>query len=199
MTRVKAWKSSRSVMLSMLTTEPSGEKRRAVRLPKPMGLILEEMEGSEPGVYIVDYATDGAAAKMAGKGADFCIGDRLVAIQSEPCADWTFEQVMDYIISQTADEIELTLEQPSDRVVVRFAHNGIQVLASPGDVLGFVCNQAKAKIPYKCQEGACGTCEQIMVATKDGEASPPQYVRPCVARVPEGADTLDILPSDRMC
>lgn len=50
--------------------------------------------------------------------------------------------------------------------------------------ISLVCNAARVKVPYNCQNGECGTCTVKMNGKK---------VRACVAKVPSGKCAIQTL------
>jgi len=57
-------------------------------------------------------------------------------------------------------------------------------VASPGDPIRFVANQAGQFILYGCGKGECGTCEAMCNG---------KWIRPCVATVPKDAQDMIIM------
>jgi ferredoxin len=167
----------------------------SVTLTKPMGLILEEAQDEE-GVKIVSMG--GAAAKASQQGnVDLCVGDTLVKVGTKPCADWTFDEIMEAIIEES-DPVTLTLRRPNDAIPVTFLENGVCIAAKPGMSIGALGFMAKAKITYSCRNGGCGTCEHIMVICgADGKTLERRLVRPCVGKVPKGLQNITIIPPER--
>lgn len=47
-----------------------------------------------------------------------------------------------------------------------------------------VCNAARVKVPYNCQNGECGTCTVKMNGRK---------IRACVSKVPSGKCSIETL------
>jgi aerobic-type carbon monoxide dehydrogenase small subunit (CoxS/CutS family) len=50
--------------------------------------------------------------------------------------------------------------------------------------LSQVCNSARVKVPYNCQNGECGTCTVLMNGKK---------IRACVSKVPAGKCAIQTL------
>lgn len=166
-----------------------------VTLPKPMGIILEEVDESDPtaGVMVKELDPAGAAAAASKVGdVDLCLRDVILEVNGASCADEEFDDVMERIVTSPGSEVTLTLGRPAKAVAVR-CPNGICVAANPGEYLGEIAQLAGARIQYSCMSGSCATCEQSML-TDDGDQ---RYVRPCVARVPKGPKAVVLVPTDR--
>lgn len=204
--RTQAWISvsstcSRRQFTSLLhlavdnTTMKESYSDHSVTLAKPMGLVLEEAEDEMGVVKIVSMGGTAARASQRGE-ADLCVGDIVVKVGTKPCTDWTFDDIMEAILEES-DPVTLTLRRPDDVIPVKFLENGVCIAAKPGMSIGALGFMAKAKIPYSCRNGGCGTCEHIMVTgTADGKMTE-RYVRPCVGKVPKGAQSITIIPPDR--
>jgi len=185
-----------------------------------MGLILEELDSSPSdnddttnsedgclfvGTKIVDMAPGGSAATAS---QDVCIGDKIMAVNDQDVSGANLEQVMECIAAAdttSAGVVRLTLQRPRGTVAVEFA-NGVAIAARPGSHLCNLAVDAHVNtIEYSCRNGACGTCEQLMMVTTTNDRSSssskesPRYVRPCVSTVPSDGtiDRIRIVPSDR--
>jgi ferredoxin len=178
-----------------------------VRIPKPMGIILEEIDASDPsqGVSIARLLPKGNAAVVAnhknnGSPVDdalVCMRDKILAVNDTPCSDSSLETVMDAIVAAETSVVELVLGRPLNSTAVLFS-NGVAVAAQPGEYLGNVADEARMEIPYSCRSGSCGTCEQSIVFHDDDVVSKKQrYGRPCVYRIPTGVKSMSVVPSDR--
>jgi hypothetical protein len=156
-----------------------------------MGLLMEEVEEGAPcGVLVADMS--GAVARASQRDlADVCIGDELIEIDSKPCTNLTFDQVMTRL-ANSPDPIALTFRRPASNVAVKFAETGVAISCLPGTPLKPLSQQARAKnIQYSCSQGDCTTCESYLTNDKGS-----RFVRPCVARVPKGSDRITITNSD---
>lgn len=72
-------------------------------LPKPMGIVFEENDPSDGGVFVASLANDGAAAKDATLQA----GDQLVAVGDTCLKGSDFDGCLDAIAKSTADRTKL--------------------------------------------------------------------------------------------
>jgi hypothetical protein len=72
-------------------------------------------------------------------------------------------------------------------VQVRFEPDGVIEEARVGEVLTDVAARAGVDLLVTCSTGECGSCEIEHVDPKSGER---RIVRPCIAAVPSGHDTL---------
>eukprot|EP00565_Helicotheca_tamesis_P008636 CAMPEP_0185729798 /NCGR_PEP_ID=MMETSP1171-20130828/7345_1 /TAXON_ID=374046 /ORGANISM="Helicotheca tamensis, Strain CCMP826" /LENGTH=187 /DNA_ID=CAMNT_0028398717 /DNA_START=125 /DNA_END=688 /DNA_ORIENTATION=- len=166
--------------------------KRTVKLTKPMGIILEEVDETncQSGVIIKDIDPMGNAAAASRKGdADICIRDKVLAVNNEDVEFKTFENIMDLIVSSEGSDISVTLGRSPGSVALRWP-NGVGVAAQPGEHFCDLALLAKFRISYSCTSGGCGTCEQSIISEKTNQ----RYVRPCVSRVPKGADFLTVEP-----
>jgi ferredoxin len=166
-----------------------------VRIKKPMGIVIEEIDETGLGVRIAQINPDGATAALCRSGSsddDVCLRDKILAVNGEPCDVLSFEQVMDIITSAKGDEVSLLLGRPEDTIIVKWP-NGVSIAAWPGEYLGNLADLACFQISYSCRSGSCGTCEHSM-ETDSGEK---RYVRPCVARVPKDVAWAVVHPTDR--
>ena len=171
------------------TLDHSSLTEHKVTIPKPMGLILEEIDEQDPykGVVIAKVNPEGNAAAACKSGLDLCIRDKILAVNDEPCADSTFEVVMERIASSPGDIVSLKLGRILGSVAVRWP-NGVCVAATPGEYLGNIADDALFRIQYSCTSGSCGTCEH-RIRNENGDA---RFVRPCVARVPKGSASIEV-------
>lgn len=204
--RIRLW--SASFAASDSSSESSSlqstqSNLRHISLEKPLGLVLEETGGggSADGTQIIDMEPGGNAAVASQRGdADVCIGDEIIAVNGNSASCGTLEQVMECIAKSDNPVVRLTLQRPPGTVAVKF-QNGVAIAALPGTHLCNLALEAHVKIEFSCRNGACGTCEQLMIvptSTSSGnKACSSRYVRPCVATVPSGADNIRIVPSDR--
>lgn len=177
--------------------------KRKVVLTKPMGLLLEEDTERAPGVVtIAQIDPNGNTARRSKEGtADICIGDIILEVDGQDCfynnTKRDLKQVMDLIAQTSEPEVSMTLGRLESKVRIQFS-NGIHVTANTGDNLGALAALAMVRITYSCDSGGCGTCEQVMrIKKKDTEEWDQRYVRPCVARIPKGAEVIALYPSDR--
>lgn len=141
-------------------------KRHSVSLQKPIGIILEiDEERPDLGVLVRRIDENGstaAACRAKPMETDICVRDRLLEINGVDVSDKTLENVMDIIIEAPID-IDLVLGRDSDSIIVRWS-NGIAVAAKVGDSFRSIASSdAYVKIPYSCESGGCGTCEQTIV------------------------------------
>ena len=131
-------------------------KRHSVSLQKPMGIILEiDEERPDLGILVRRIDENGstaAACRAKPMETDICVRDRLLEINGVDVSDETLENVMDIIIEAPID-IDLILGRDSDSIIVRWS-NSFRSIAS---------SDAYVKIPYSCESGGCGTCEQTIV------------------------------------
>jgi ferredoxin len=183
-----------------------------VRIPKPMGIILEEIDASDPnqGVSIARLLPKGNAVVVANhnknndgsspvEDALVCMRDKILAVNDTPCSDSSLETVMDAIVAAETSVVELVLGRPVHSTAVLFS-NGIAVAAQAGEYLGNVADEARMEIPYSCRSGSCGTCEQSIVFHDDDDdvgSKKQRYGRPCVYRIPKGVKCMSVVPSDR--
>ncbi|GFH54047.1 predicted protein [Chaetoceros tenuissimus] len=171
--------------------------RHSVSLQKPMGIILEiDEERPDLGILVRRIDENGstaAACRAKPMETDICVRDRLLEINGVDVLDETLENVMDMIIEAPRD-IDLVLGRDSDSIIVRWS-NGIAVAAKVGDSFRSIASSdAYVKIPYLCESGGCGTCEQTIVIG----SCEPRYIRPCCARVPQTDSEIFVSPSDRL-
>ena len=163
-----------------------------VTLPKPMGILMEEVEEGEAQGVIVVGMTGAAAQASKSNSIDLAIGDVLECIEENvDCTKLTFDQVMT-ILSNGPERMTLTFSRPKSHVAVCFAETGVTFSCSPGTPLKPLSKLARTSILYSCSQGDCTTCEQTLLDGKGGQ----RYVRPCVARVPKGSDRITIANSD---
>lgn len=204
-------KRRRLVSMIRTTSQDTLYTDHTITLSKPMGLILEENEGddddsshSSPSLSTVSIvAMEGEATLASQRGeVDICIGDGVVKIENTVCEDWTLEQVMGEIISQTSP-VTLTARRASTVIPIKFLHNGVCVPAKPGMSIGALGRTAKAPITYSCRNGGCGTCQHVMlliIARGGNNANvvvSERFVRPCVGTVPRGVQRITIIPCDQ--
>ena len=164
-----------------------GKKVNTVKIRKPLGIILEEVDATDPlkGVCVGSIDGNGNAASH---GTDVCIHDQIVAVNGADCSAKSFEEVMDWIVACEAPEVELMLARLEGRVAVRWP-NGVCVAAPVGEYLGNVASEARYDVPYSCRAGTCGSCEHVAVLDNKREKT----LRPCSAKVPKGVETIEFL------
>lgn len=174
---------------------------RSVSLSKPMGLVLEEIDETNPhsGVRVVQM-TGAAALASQRNEIDLCLGDALVSIDGTPCHNWNFDNVMDRLqqlpdSSSLSKRIVLEFQRPHHLVAVRFQETGVAIAVPPKTPLRPLGLLAGASIPYSCNEGDCAVCEQ-QLQNSDNDASGGRFVRMCVARVPKGKPRITIAPNN---
>ena len=156
------------------------------RVRRPLGVILEEREDGR-GVEVLDFDPSGNAA-----GEDVLVGDRVLMVGSENCAEDDFDTVAGRIGSSAGDRVELTLGRRVGTVRIIWP-NGAQSGALPGEPLQELALKARYPVKYACTSGSCGTCEHRLRTPGDEI----RYTRLCVARVPKGKEVAQILPGDR--
>lgn len=189
--------------------------RHSVSIRKPMGLVLEEMDANDPtgGVHVIEILSPGhaveASTSRCGSEDFLAIGDRIVAVEGVDCRSWTFDRIMERL-REAPNPVPMEFERQAGTVTLGF-DNGVVVAAKSGEILGNVANQANvASIQYDCRSGSCGVCEQKLVLLpqplsegggddkKINERQQQQYVRPCIACVPnKPGRRFRVLPSDR--
>jgi ferredoxin len=162
-------------------------KLNTVKMRKPLGIILEEVDATDPSKGVCVGSIDGKS-NAASCGTDVCIHDQIVAVNGADCLSRSFEEVMDLIVSCEAPEVEVTLARLEGRVSVRWP-NGVCVAAPVGEYLGNVANEARFDLPYSCRSGSCGSCEQHAVLDNKRE----KKLRPCSTKVPKGVETIEFL------
>ena len=156
------------------------------KVRRPLGVILEEREDGR-GVEVLDIDPSGNAA-----GEDVLVGDRVLMVGSENCAEDDFDTVAGRIGSSAGDRVELTLGRRVGTVRIIWP-NGAQSGALPGEPLQELALKARYPVKYACTSGSCGTCEHRLRTPGDEI----RYTRLCVARVPKGKEVAQILPGDR--
>jgi len=162
-----------------------------VCIPKPLGMVLEEVDANDP--------SQGVCIRQINKGSnacqtDVCINDQIIAVNGdESCC--AFDAIMDRIAQETSDQVTLTLQRPSNAVVVCWP-NGVKVAAPVGEYLGNIAQDAayQDQIDFDCRSGSCGTCAHWAVV--DNNTEKPRLYRPCSAKVPKGVETIQILSRD---
>jgi ferredoxin len=164
-----------------------------VTVPKPMGLILEEIDPSRPeaGICIAKIYPDGAVAGVCRSEScpDIAIRDKILSVDGTQCAKASLEEVMDLIAnSEAQDSVSLTLGRIKTSIKVTWP-NGVSIAAFPGEYLGNLAYDALYDIAYECRSGSCGTCEQGTEMDESGEI---RFVRPCVARIPKGKRSIRV-------
>ena len=164
-----------------------GRKLKPVKIRKPLGIILEEVDATDPskGVCVGSINGEGNAASC---GTNICVHDQIVAVNGADCSAKSFEEVMDLIVNCEAPEVELILARLEGRVAVRWP-NGVCVATPVGEYLGNVASEARYDVPYSCRAGTCGSCEHIAVLDEKREKT----LRPCSAKVPKGVETIEFL------
>lgn len=175
-----------------------------VSLSKPMGLMMEEVEeGEARGVMVLDMASGSALERQLNSRAVtvdslICIGDVLVEIGNDgndpiDALTLTFDQVMT-ILADSPEPVQLTFRRPAHHIAVLFASTGMATACPRGTPVRELSRQTRAPIPYDCNTGYCGTCEQVAL-TDNGET---KYVRPCVASVGSKSKVITIANSDSL-
>lgn len=147
------------------------------RVPKPLGLILEERDGGGARVARIDPRGNVIALR-----ADVLINDVVLMVGDERCDDRLFDDVM-ALIADAQGVVELTLARGPARVRVEWP-NGVGVAAEAGERLKPLATAALVPVTYSCDNGSCGTCEHKI---RDVETGKERYARVCVARVPKAS------------
>mmetsp|Transcript_25610 Transcript_25610/g.57449 ORF Transcript_25610/g.57449 Transcript_25610/m.57449 type:complete len:219 (+) Transcript_25610:33-689(+) len=166
-----------------------------VRLKKPMGMILEEIEpgNDAKGVRVGRMDPKGSAAQSG----QVLILDQIATVDGNECLAEGFDTIMDLIIDAPGPEVEIGFARDKSTTVVRFP-NGVKVGALPGEPMKFIVGRSAYPIKYSCEGGSCATCEMKMqIYDLDGEEDLERYIRVCVGRVPQGSSFVGMLPSDR--
>ena len=156
------------------------------KVRRPLGVILEEREDGR-GVEVLDIDPRGNAANE-----DVLVGDRVLMVGSENCAEDDFDTVAGRIGASAGDRVELTLGRRVGTVRIIWP-NGAQSGALPGEPLQELALKARYPVKYACTSGSCGTCEHRLRTPGDDI----RYTRICAARVPKGKEVAQILPGDR--
>ena len=164
-----------------------GTKLNKVKIRKPLGIIIEEVDAIDPSKGVCIGSIDGKG-NAASHGTGVCIHDQIVAVNGANCSAKSFEEVMDLIVACEAPEVELMLARLEGRVAVRWP-NGVCIAAPVGEYLGNVASEARYDVPYSCRAGTCGSCEHSAVLDKKRE----KRLRPCSAKVPKGVETIEFL------
>ena len=164
-----------------------GTKLNKVKIRKPLGIIIEEVDAIDPSKGVCIGSIDGKG-NAASHGTGVCIHDQIVAVNGANFSAKSFEEVMDLIVTCEAPEIELMLARLEGRVAVRWP-NGVCIAAPVGEYLGNVASEARYDVPYSCRSGTCGSCEHSAVLDKKRE----KRLRPCSAKVPKGVETIEFL------
>eukprot|EP00614_Pseudopedinella_elastica_P030955 CAMPEP_0172626064 /NCGR_PEP_ID=MMETSP1068-20121228/147675_1 /TAXON_ID=35684 /ORGANISM="Pseudopedinella elastica, Strain CCMP716" /LENGTH=341 /DNA_ID=CAMNT_0013435567 /DNA_START=180 /DNA_END=1205 /DNA_ORIENTATION=- len=95
---------------------------RSVRLNKPLGLVLEEIDAGRPGARVKELKP---GSNAAGRGIN--AGDVLVSINGEDCTAKSFTEVVDLMVRAT-ETVDLVVGEcpgeaaPVDRRLVQAAH-----------------------------------------------------------------------------
>jgi ferredoxin len=176
----------RAALASAPSEDEEGLMVTIARVRRPLGVILEEREDGR-GVEVLDFDPSGNAA-----GEDVLVGDRVLMVGSENCAEDDFDTVAGRIGSSAGDRVELTLGRRVGTVRIIWP-NGAQSGALPGEPLQELALKARYPVKYACTSGSCGTCEHRLRTPGDEI----RYTRLCVARVPKGKEVAQILPGDR--
>ena len=164
-----------------------GRKLNTVKMRKPLGIIVEEVDATDPSKGVCVGSIDGKG-NAASHGTDVCIHDQIVAVNGADCSAKSFEEVMDLIVACEALEVDLTLARLDGRVAVRWP-NGVCVAAPVGEYLGNIASEARYGVPYSCRSGSCGSCEHLAILDNKRE----KRLRPCSAKVPKGVETIEFL------
>ena len=159
---------------------------RSVR--KPMGLLLEEVDGGL-GAQVVQIDPEGNGR------AEVLINDVILAVNAEIVSDYEFDDVMETIKRQPGDVVRLTLGRGDETWVEVRWPNGVGIAAAPGDSMAELADLCDNPVAYLCKDGACGTCEH-KIRDPNGQE---RYTRICVAKVPSSAEreVIQVLPTDR--
>lgn len=168
----------------------------SVIVPKPMGLILEEVDASnlEAGIIIQKMDPSGGVAsacrsRSVKERPDVCVRDKIMAVNGTPCVKASLETIMDLIANSSGSDnsVSLVLGRRKDSIKVTWP-NGVSIAALPGEYLGNLAYEASYdRIEYSCRSGSCGTCEQAAEINGSGNI---KLVRPCVARIPLGKTSI---------
>ena len=107
--RVESWR--------LYTSSDVSEETLSVTsfsLGLPMGLILEDGDGDEGGVIVVDISETGSAAQQ---GSAISKGDRVMSVNSTPTYALDFDKVMALIMSaaETSETVEIALGREAER------------------------------------------------------------------------------------
>ena len=155
-----------------------------VRIRKPLGIVIEEVDANEPTKGVcVGQMNEGSNAAIC---RDICIHDKIVAVNDQACSTKSFDDVMDMISSSSGHDIELTVSRTDDVVAIRWP-NGVCVATPVGEYLGNSAIDAQYAIPYSCRSGSCGSCEHIARLDNGKE----KRFRPCSHRVPKGIESIE--------
>lgn len=194
------------------TEDPRTELRtiHKLSLPLPLGLILEDMDMSNPsyGVVIVAISPDGNAAKLnENEFSDvsdsigdrcICIRDKILSVNGTPCHDSSLDTVIK-LISECNSDVTLELGRIQDSTIVTYS-NGRCISAKAGESYGFLAQKCGVDIGYECRTGNCLTCSKWMEfpekSTVDERTAGKLYKRTilhCVGTVPRNYEWLRIL------
>lgn len=71
---------------------------------------------------------------------------------------------------------------------VEFVAEGRVVECTPGTSLRDICDREKARVPFGCRNGVCGTCEVIVVSGIENMSTPVDPERDTIAAfgIPHG-------------
>ena len=172
--------SSSSSQLSA-STDPRLEPRtiHKVTIDLPLGIVLEEMDDVDPsyGVVIIGISSEGNAAtcnanifssiksnENGGKiGIDqcICIRDKIISVNSSPCHDKGFDDVISLISNAGSNTVTLELGRLQQSTVVNY-YNGICIAAKAGESYGFLASKCGVTVDYECRNGSCLTCARWM-------------------------------------
>jgi ferredoxin len=164
------------------------------RLPKPLGIQFEEMEGG--GLEVGDVLEGGSAIESS----IVWKGDVLLAVEGRDCSSFDFDSAMGLLVD-APDEVTLKLGRIRGKVAaVRFPdgpHAGRLIFVQPGDELMGLAAAYGCEIEYDCYAGSCGVCDMFL---QDGENGSVRPVRACKARLPKGSrcslNAIDVLRPD---
>ena len=116
------------------TTTTTAENVLRLTLPKPLGIILEEVvEGSAAGVFVKEVGDAGSAAPHA----DALVKCPLVSVQGTDVTQYTFEAVMEAILS-APDVVDLEFGVPNaaadeDNVIDYAVGTTVTIVAEQGN------------------------------------------------------------------
>ena len=109
---------------------------KIAKVRRPLGVILEEREDGR-GVEVLDIDPRGNAANE-----DVLVGDRVLMVGSENCAEDDFDTVAGRIGASASERVELTLGRRVGTVRIIWP-NGVQSGALPGEPLQELARKAR--------------------------------------------------------
>lgn len=174
------WGSSRAHWVLRQAAQPtSSDTLVSLSLPKPLGLVLEEVEEGKPsGVFVADFAEAGSALAHA----EQLRGAVLVNVQGAATRNLNFDAVMDLLVNAPS-MVDLTFEAPKvaqykvgSLVTLKYMQEGkpdLLIEARVGDNLRKVLLDAGAEVYQGMQKlsncGGAGTCTLCAMDLVDGD------------------------------